>query len=94
MNQPKSIHVMASQNPDPSQGDIIAAKQAISPKGLMNQSVEGNSGSAAEIDTPKLPGDPAENTYADDTESEDAPMTHPNRNTDESSSDTSYGGGH
>jgi hypothetical protein len=82
---------------DPDKENIIAAKQAISPKGLMDQSTEGNSGPAAEIDAPQLPHNETEETYMNgDEPAENLPMTHPNRNADGKAelNKPSYGGGH
>ncbi|ARK10284.1 hypothetical protein [Fibrivirga algicola] len=61
--------------------DEIRAKQAISPAGLGDQSIEGNSGVGAEIDAPELPTNEMEDTYMNgDEPAENVPMTHPNRN--------------
>ena len=78
---------------------IIAAKQAISPKGLMDQSTEGNSGQAAEIDASQLPANEVEETYMNgDEPAENVPMTHPNRDHSQAGKPQldkpSYGGGH
>lgn len=70
---------------DEDKAKILAAKQAISPKGLMNQSAEGNSGEGAEMDAPELPHNEREETYTNSDESDanssadDVPLTHPNR---------------
>ena len=87
---------MATEDDDDT---INAAKQAISPKGLMNQSAEGNSGPGAEIDAPKLPHNEREETYMDgDEPAENVPMTHPNRDHSQAGKTQldkpSYGGGH
>lgn len=68
--------------------DIIRAKQAISPSGLADQSVEGNSGVSGELPddalpTDALPNDNLEDEYMNgDEPAENAPMSHPNRNVD------------
>ncbi|MBD2701939.1 hypothetical protein IC229_14920 [Spirosoma sp. BT702] len=63
--------------------DIIRAKQAISPAGLANQSVEGTSGIGSEIDPEELAPDALEEEYMDGDElSANVRMTHPNRNPD------------
>lgn len=59
---------------EPSKQDEIRAKQAISPAGLGNQSVEGTSG-PIEMDIPDENRDMQE-----DDENVDAPTRHPNRN--------------
>ena len=90
---------MATEDEDKEK--ILAAKQAISPKGLMNQSAEGNSGEGAEMDAPQLPHNEREETYMNGEESgadspaENVPMTHPNRSPGNAGTDQpSYGGGH
>ncbi len=61
--------------------DIIRAKQAISPAGLADQSVEGNSGTGSEIDAEALAPDALEDEYMDgDKPGANVRMTHPNRN--------------
>ncbi len=68
---------------DQDRDDIIRAKQAISPDGLEDQSIEGKSGVGAEIDPPKLPENEMEDKYMDgDEPAENLPMSHPNRNAD------------
>lgn len=87
---------MASQDQE-DKDKIIAAKQAISPKGLMDQSTEGNSGQAAEMDAPELPANDTEETYMNgDEPAENLPLTHPNRNSGGKAGldQPSYGGGH
>lgn len=77
--------------------DILRAKQAISPAGLGDQSIEGNSGPGAEIDAPELEPNEREETYMDgDEPSANAPMTHPNRNAGGKADldKPGYGGGH
>lgn len=64
--------------------DIIRAKQAISPAGLGDQSVEGTSGPGSEIDPDALAPDPIEDEYMDgDKPGANVHMTHPNRNPDD-----------
>lgn len=61
--------------------DIIRAKQAISPAGLANQSVEGNSGPGSQIDAEELEPDALEEDYMDgDKLAANVRVTHPNRN--------------
>lgn len=61
--------------------DILRAKQAISPAGLGDQSVEGHSGPGSEIDPPELAPDALEDEYMDgDQPAANVPLTHPNRN--------------
>ncbi|QMW06445.1 hypothetical protein [Spirosoma foliorum] len=61
--------------------DIIRAKQAISPAGLANQSIEGNSGPGSQIDAEELEPDALEEDYMDgDNIAANVRMTHPNRN--------------
>lgn len=61
--------------------DIIRAKQAISPAGLANQSVEGTSGPGSQIDAEELEPDALEEDYMDgDKLAANVRMTHPNRN--------------
>ena len=61
--------------------DITRAKQAISPAGLADQSIEGNSGPGSEIDAEALPPDALEDEYMDGEEpGANVHMTHPNRN--------------
>ncbi|WP_332368182.1 hypothetical protein [Spirosoma telluris] len=61
--------------------DIIRAKQAISPAGLANQSVEGTSGPGSQIDAEELEPDALEEDYMDgDKVAANVRMTHPNRN--------------
>ncbi len=63
--------------------DILRAKQAISPAGLGDQSVEGNSGPGSEIDPQPLPADALEEEYMNgDEPAEHIGQRHPNRNTD------------
>ncbi|QJD80917.1 hypothetical protein [Spirosoma rhododendri] len=68
--------------------DIIRAKQAISPNGLENQSVEGDSGVSSELPDEDLPtGDVANQALEDeymngDEPAENVPMTHQNRGMD------------
>lgn len=84
---------MATQEND----DIIRAKQAISPAGLGDQSADGNSGPAAELDAPKLEPNEREETYMDgDEPAANLPMSHPNRNSDGKADldKPGYGGGH
>ncbi|QJW90644.1 hypothetical protein HNV11_15260 [Spirosoma taeanense] len=69
------------KNEDPDREDIIRAKQAISPDGLENQSVEGNSGPGSEIDPEPLPADEYEDEYMDgDKPGANVRMMNPNRN--------------
>lgn len=84
---------------DQSKEDQIRAKQAISPHGLGNQSVEGNSGPGAELpdeDVPDVPVSELEENYTDGEGNPDGvPQTHPNRHGDKPQLDRpSYGGGH
>lgn len=66
---------------DQEKEDIIRAKQAISPAGLADQSISGNSGPGSEIDPEPLPDDPLEDEYMDgDKPASNLHMTHPNRN--------------
>lgn len=61
--------------------DIIRAKQAISPAGLGDQSVEGTSGPGSEIDPEELAPDALEDEYMDgDEPGDNVRMMHPNRN--------------
>lgn len=61
--------------------DLIRARQAISPAGLADQSAEGTSGPASEIDADKLPTDELEDEYMDgDKPAANLHMRHPNRN--------------
>lgn len=61
--------------------DIIRAKQAISPDGLEDQSVEGNSGVGSEVQTKKLPANELEDKYMDGDEiAENVRTNNPNRN--------------
>ncbi|QKZ14137.1 hypothetical protein [Spirosoma sp. KUDC1026] len=61
--------------------DIIRAKQAISPDGLEDQSVEGNSGPGSVIDPEPLPTDELEDKYMDGDEvGENVHELHQNRN--------------
>ncbi|GAB4013290.1 hypothetical protein EXU85_11890 [Spirosoma sp. KCTC 42546] len=61
--------------------DIIRAKQAISPAGLANQSVEGTSGPGSQIDAEELEPDALEEDYMDgDKLAANVRVTHPNRN--------------
>ncbi|WP_020606491.1 hypothetical protein [Spirosoma spitsbergense] len=63
--------------------DIIRAKQAISPDGLEDQSVEGNSGVGSEVITKKLPPDELEDKYMDgDETAANVRVNNPNRNPD------------
>ena len=63
--------------------DIIRAKQAISPDGLEDQSVEGNSGVGSEVKTPTLPPDELEDKYMDgDETAANVRVNNPNRNPD------------
>ncbi len=69
---------------DQSKENQIRAKQAISPAGLGDQSVEGNSGPGSEPETvPDLvPNELADKYLAGDEPSGDLHQTHPNRNRD------------
>ncbi|GAB3948755.1 hypothetical protein GCM10028805_23900 [Spirosoma harenae] len=61
--------------------DIIRAKQAISPAGLADQSVEGTSGVGSQIDPDELAPDELEDEYMDgDKPGANVRMKHPNRN--------------
>lgn len=61
--------------------DIRRAKQAISPVGLEDQSVEGNSGVGSEVQTKKLPPDELEDKYMDGDEiGDNVRVNNPNRN--------------
>lgn len=61
--------------------DLIRAKQAISPAGLGDQSVEGTSGPGSEIDPPELAPDELEDEYMDgDEPGANLNVRHPNRN--------------
>lgn len=71
---------------DQDKEDIIRAKQAISPAGLGDQSVEGTSGPGSEIDPDALAPDALEDEYMDgDKPGANVHMTHPNRNPDDKS---------
>ena len=73
----QNTNVMEDQEKE----DIIRAKQAISPAGLGDQSVEGNSGPGSEIDAEELAPDALEDEYMDgDKPGGNVHMTHPNRN--------------
>lgn len=66
-----------------SKEDEIRAKQAISPAGLGDRSVEGTSGPGAELDAPELEPDELEDNYMDGDEvAGNVRMMHPNRNED------------
>ncbi|WP_338876410.1 hypothetical protein WBJ53_12255 [Spirosoma sp. SC4-14] len=68
---------MASEDKE----ELIRAKQAISPDGLEDQSVEGNSGPGSEINPPQLPADELEDEYMDgDEPAANVRVMHPNRN--------------
>ena len=61
--------------------DIIRAKQAISPDGLEDQSIEGNSGVGSEVVTKPLPSDKLEDEYMDGDEiADNVRVNNPNRN--------------
>lgn len=61
--------------------DIIRAKQAISPDGLEDQSVEGNSGVGSEVKMKELPPDELEDEYMDGDEiGANVRVNNPNRN--------------
>ncbi|MCK8494465.1 MULTISPECIES: hypothetical protein [Spirosoma] len=61
--------------------NLIRAKQAISPAGLGDQSVEGTSGPGSEIDPEELAPDALEDEYMDgDEPAANVHMMHPNRN--------------
>ncbi len=73
---------------DQDKDDIQRAKQAISPAGLGDQSVEGNSGPGSEIDPEPLPADALEDEYMNgDEPAENLRQTHPNRGTDKADLD-------
>src|SRR5205823_11273347 len=75
----KTVYVMEDQDRD----DILRAKQAISPAGLGDQSVEGNSGPGSEIDPEPLPADALEDEYMEGEEpGKNLWQRHQNRNTD------------
>jgi hypothetical protein len=68
---------------DQEKEDIIRAKQAISPSGLGDQSVEGTSGPGSVIDPEPLPADRLEDEYMDGDEiGENVHELNHNRNTD------------
>lgn len=68
---------------DQEKEDIIRAKQAISPSGLGDQSVEGTSGLGSVIDPEPLPADKLEDEYMDGDEiGENVHELNHNRNTD------------
>ena len=61
--------------------DIIRAKQAISPDGLEDQSVEGNSGVGSEVEDKTLPPTELEAKYMDgDEPAANIRTNNPNRN--------------
>ena len=80
----KTQRVMEADDKD----DILRAKQAISPAGLGDQSVEGNSGPGSEIDPEPLPADAVEDEYMNgDEPAENLRQMHPNRGTDKADVD-------
>lgn len=78
------------------ENDETRAKQAISPAGLGDQSVEGNSGVGSETDVEDVPPTELEDKYMDGNGvAANVRETHPNRGGDKPDlNKPSYGGGH